>query len=297
MKIYKMKKKAKFCSPSNDSKKTSCYNKKTLIDIANIINNNSHLSKKNQENLKGGTTIVKIKTKNKSKNEIWGQISKQMGSDCQNEWCWIKNKVIKNNLSNDVIDNTFRPEKPEKWYLNKHTWLTTTDIAKVMKQYENKYVDFVFFGPVPVDCPNGINCELTNLNIENMYNTGIRKIGIVFNLDKHNQSGSHWVAMFVKLDKKQCNIIYYDSYGEKPPNEINDFMIEICKKIRNIGKYNIDIQYNKKRNQFGHSECGVFSMIFIIASLVGFSLNDISTSKKMVDMTMTQFRDYLYRPI
>lgn len=41
-----MEKKPKFCSPINDSNSISCYNKKTLIDIANIINNNPMLSKK-----------------------------------------------------------------------------------------------------------------------------------------------------------------------------------------------------------------------------------------------------------
>ena len=47
---------------------------------------------------------------------------------------------------------------------NKYTWLSTTDINAVMKQYERMYDNFAFFGPVPVDCPNGITCELTYLN-------------------------------------------------------------------------------------------------------------------------------------
>jgi hypothetical protein len=292
-----MTKKALFCSPSNGSKEFTCYNKKTLIDIANIINNSPNLFQNNQEKKKSNSTILKIKTNNKSKNEIWKQISKKMGSNCTNEWCWIKNEVIKKNLPTNVLNNTFRPEKPTKWYLNKNTWLTSTDISMVMRQYENKHHDFIFYGPVPVDCPNGIDCELTNLDIEDMFDSGITKIGIVFNLDKHDQPGSHWVAMFVKLNQKKCNITYYDSSGTKPPTEINNFMIEICKKIKNIGKYNIDLKYNKKQNQFGYTECGVFSMIFIISSLFGFSLNEICSNKKMIDKTMTNFRDYLYRPI
>jgi hypothetical protein len=291
-----MGKKPKHCSPANNTNKVSCYDKKTLVDIANIINKNPMLSKKNQEHFTGGEKIIKIKIKNKTKSDIWGQISEQMGNDCKDEWCWIKNEIIKNNLPREVVNNTFRPVKPKEWGFNKNAWLTTRDIAKVMKQYDEHNGDFVFYGPVPVDCPNGINCELTNLNIKDMYNDGIKKIGIVFNLDKHHQSGSHWVAMFVKLNKKRCNILYYDSYGEKPPKEINDFMIEICKKVKNIGKHKIELKYNKKRNQFGNSECGVFSMMFIIASLSGFSLNEISNSKQMTDSVMLKLRNYLYRP-
>jgi hypothetical protein len=29
----------------------------------------------------------------------------------------------------------------------------------------------------------------------------IKNIGIIFNLDKHTQSGSHWVSMFIDIEK------------------------------------------------------------------------------------------------
>jgi hypothetical protein len=31
---------------------------------------------------------------------------------------------------------------------------------------------------------------------------GIRKVGFTINLDNHNESGSHWVSMFLDLDDK-----------------------------------------------------------------------------------------------
>ena len=37
----------------------------------------------------------------------------------------------------------------------------------------------------------------------------IFQIGIVFNLDKHDQEGSHWVSMFIDL--KRDGIYYFDS--------------------------------------------------------------------------------------
>ena len=36
------------------------------------------------------------------------------------------------------------------------------------------------------------------------------KIGVIFNLDKHDQSGSHWVAMFIDLENKF--FFYFDSF-------------------------------------------------------------------------------------
>ena len=44
-----------------------------------------------------------------------------------------------------------------------------------------------------------------------------KKIGIVFNLDKHDQEGSHWICMYVDLYTD--DIYYFDSYGQKPPKK------------------------------------------------------------------------------
>lgn len=288
---------AKYCAPSKSEKNgKTCYKKTTLTKIAKILN--KEYSKTNT--IGGGehilVTFKKIKIKGSSKMKLWEQIQDVMSDKCDTEWCWIDNEFIKNGLDKDEINSIFRPIKPKKWEKNKNTWLTTTDIVKVMKQYENQHDDFVFFGPVPVDCPNGIYCELTNLDIALMHKVNLRKIGIIFNLDRHDQDGSHWVALFMKIDKKKCNISYYDSYGDEPPQEINDFMIEICKKAHQMKVENIEMKYNKKRNQFGHSECGVFSMMFLIHSLTGKSLEEIGKHESMTDSIMNELRNYLYRP-
>ena len=47
----------------------------------------------------------------------------------------------------------------------------------------------------------------------------IRECGIV-NLNKHNQSGSHWVCYAVGESHK----IYFDSFGEPPPPELVKYL-------------------------------------------------------------------------
>jgi hypothetical protein len=42
--------------------------------------------------------------------------------------------------------------------------------------------------------------EMCSLNIVKLYEKGIRYIGLITNLDKHNQSGSHWTSLFVCID-------------------------------------------------------------------------------------------------
>ena len=88
-----------------------------------------------------------------------------------------------------------------------------------MKQYEVAYPEFDFMGPTPIDWNhhkvNG-KCvweELCKFNLKRQIAEGKNKIGIIFNLDKHNKGGSHWVAIYISV--KHQKIIYWDSIGKK----------------------------------------------------------------------------------
>ena len=49
----------------------------------------------------------------------------------------------------------------------------------------------------------------------------IKKGAYVINLDEYENTGTHWVSLFVKTNK----VIYFDSFGiEHIPNEINKFI-------------------------------------------------------------------------
>ena len=61
-----------------------------------------------------------------------------------------------------------------------------------MKQWEKKYDNFFFIGPSPIDYDTitGGSCvedELCNFNLKETMKKGITKVGVIFNLDKHNQ--------------------------------------------------------------------------------------------------------------
>jgi hypothetical protein len=40
---------------------------------------------------------------------------------------------------------------PRSWKKNKYEWLSSVDIESVMDQYEEKYPEFKFLGPTPID--------------------------------------------------------------------------------------------------------------------------------------------------
>lgn len=267
-----------YCSPLAENKSNyTCFTKKNLIKIAKAYNE---------------TYDNKIKYSTKTKKELWTEINNRLQSSCDNEYCWINKQFIKNTHNRDILYEKFRPKMPSEWKKDKNTWLNTYDIKNVMSQYEKKYSNFIFFGPVPADCPTNIRCELSDLDILDIKSKKIYNIGIVFNLDTHDKSGSHWVAVFADLNK--CKIYYYDSYGKMPTKWILKFIENFIEKCKDANM-KMNFYYNNTRHQFQNSECGVYSMNFIIELLKGKSFNEI-IKQKIPDKVMNDLRFYLYRP-
>lgn len=266
------------CAPAVDEngKFKTCYSKESLIKISN------ELSKKNK---------LAFKTNYKSKKQLWDFIQKQFQDTCsKKEQCWVKRDEVKNLKNIEINRYTFKPEYPTNWKNNKHTWLNTYDILKVMKQYEKKYPDFKFMGVVPSDCPTKIHCELSNMDIQKMKKNNIHHIGLIYNLDTSSGPGTHWVAMFI--DNKNNEINYYDSYGSMPIKLIQDFISKLKINFKK-NNYEPTVIYNNKRHQYGGSECGMYSMNFILERLNGVNMYQIS-KRNISDEDMNKLRDFLY---
>jgi hypothetical protein len=261
-----------------DKKFKTCYSKDSLIKIAKAWN------KEHKEN-------KPIKINLQSKKQLWNNIQKKMNSLCENnEYCWKKQNFIKKLKDTEIELYTFKPDYPKSWLRNKYTWLNTYDIYYVMKQYEKVYNDFIFIGPIPSDCPTKIQCELSNIDLIKLKKRGINKIGIIYNLDTSNQPGSHWIGIYIDNQNNEINI--YDSQVGIGNNLIRQFIERLS---NNYIKNNINpiIIYNDKRHQYGGSECGVYSMNFILERLHGKNMYEIS-QMKILDENMNYLRKLLY---
>lgn len=255
----------------------SCYSKDSLVKISKVWN------KINSKSL--------INIEKQSKKKLWDQIQKKLSSACSDdEYCWKKQDFIKKLKDIDIEMYTFKPNYPKEWIKNKNTWLNTYDIYYVMKQYEKANDDFIFLGPIPSDCPTKIQCELTNLDLMKMKKNNINKIGIIYNLDVSTGPGTHWVAVYI--DNKKNEVNYYDSYGSIPIDHIDKFIQKLSNTYA-TNKYNPTIIYNDKRHQFGGSECGMYSMNFILERLHGTTMYDIS-KMEIPDAQMNYLRKLLY---
>ena len=210
--------------------------------------------------------------------DLWNEINKMMSSKCTTEICWMKQDFIKDSpLSRELLKN-FKPMMPKKWNTNPIEWLNTIDIRDVMNQYEIKYPEFEFVGPVPMDFDTKLGfgqCvvdELCKVKLNNLMAKGDTKLGVIFNLDKHTQSGSHWVAMH--CDVKGGYIGYWDSYGMKPSPEIVVLMDRLKQQAKDLG-HDLEIKINKTRHQYKNSECGVYCIYFITSLLDGKSFEEV----------------------
>ena len=261
----------------SDNKFKSCYSRNSLIKIANLWNKNN--------------SDKQINITNKTRKELWIQIQKNLNMICKkDEYCWKKQNFIKKIHDIEIELYSFKPNYPKLWVKNKNTWLNTYDIYYVMKQYEKTYKDFVFLGPIPADCPENIQCELSKLDLINMKKKNINKIGIIYNLDVSSGPGTHWVALYI--DNKNNEINYYDSYSSHPTPLIHRFIEKLSEQyIKN--NINPIIIYNDKRHQYGGSECGMYSMNFILERLHGTTMYDIS-KMKIPDAEMNYLRKLLY---
>ena len=116
----------------------SCFTIEALRKIANKWNESHPMMKIEFDNITSGT-------------KLWSSINNVMKYKCNNEICWIKQDFIKNSILSRELLKNFKPFMPKTWDKNPREWLNTIGIRDVMNQYEVKYPEFEFIGPVPMD--------------------------------------------------------------------------------------------------------------------------------------------------
>ena len=250
--------------------------------VSETINDNSCYDSKNIYNLKNLWNLrhpeSKIQTNNPQ--EIWQFFKNTFNNVCDNERCWMKQEFAKNNLNKNTMSYLFAPKAPKSWSLNKNEWLSNYDIMKVMTQYEIKHPNFKFIGPTPIDfdkITNNNECvwnELCKFDLSKYINNNIDYIGVVFNTDPSHKSGEHWVSMFINLNPKndydnKPYIFYFDSAGNKIPNEITKLKNRIMDMATKLNKPLTFIENYPLQHQKSSTECGMYSLCFILKLLYG----------------------------
>jgi len=247
------------CSPtSSKNKHNSCISHELLKKIATILNKSSEIDC----NIDLSLDPEKI---HKEISDVMKKIS-----DCEKEACWLTFDKFENNLTESDMEefrNSFKPLMPNSWKTLKE-WLSTSDIENCLNQYNRLHKDFKFMGAFPIDFQQcDVSQKMCSFDIDNYYNNGIRNIAIVFNTDTSKGGGEHWISLFIRMRKKVNSIYFFDSYGNKPPKELDKFIKKLKNKKKTI------YHYNNKSYQDANNQCGIFCIHFIINMLKGMSFN------------------------
>jgi hypothetical protein len=273
------------CSPKpkNEINHFSCYTNKSLYKLRDLWN----------------ARHSDVKIISNSPKEIHQFISKKLSGLCNKESCWIKQKAEFGQVESDLADS-FAPESPPEWKKNPNEWLSSVDIMNVMKQYEKAYKCFDFIGPTPIDFDTRklygecIWDELCNFSLKEQIKNGKTKIGIIFNTDPHNKPGQHWISMFINIKKK--TIFFFDSTGDKPSPKIMALVNRIKDQGLNLSpKQNLIFNSNEGiEHQYGNTECGIYSLYFIIHMLEDKTTEHYLKTHILKDEFINKFRQIYF---
>jgi hypothetical protein len=251
--------------------------------------------------------------------------------DDKQYWCWpgtiskiasSANDTKTKEIIKMIETEELRPEMPIEWYANSREWLSNYDIEDVMKQYDkDRTYKYAFLGVYPIDFSEEdkfgrcLYSKICSLDVKKYINKKIKYLGLITNLDKHNQSGSHWTSTFIIIDpRNKCyGAHYYDSNAIAIPAYIKKFINNIKERLLVIyPNSKFKITYNTIRHQKKNTECGMFSMTHQIRwmnSLLKYKelklpdpykdenfLKCITNNKNITDDIMNENRKYLYRP-
>ena len=267
------------CAANTSELNYTCYSKKTLDLLKQLWN------KRHPEN-QIMTNDIK---------EIWSSLKSKFRKSCRRESCWLRKTFLKHNIDSSMLEETFAPKLPDAWKKNPREWLDSDNISVVMKQYERKYPFFEFIGPTPIDYDTILEqneCvwnDMCKFNINEYIDRGIKKIGLIFNLDKHDKGGSHWVSLFIDIPKEE--IYFFDSYGIRIHPGVNRFSKMVIKQTINSPYTNKFVRYSNtiEHQRTTDSECGTYCLYIIIELLKGVDFPKL-VSKRIPDRKMLQMR-------
>jgi hypothetical protein len=236
---------------------------------------------------------------------IYHRLTRRNPSCNGDEHCLLDFAIDLPKQEREKLRRTYlRPRYPKSWESDPDEWLDNFNIQDVMKQYESVCPWFRFVGVFPIDFSirnpygNSSKClyqEICDISLKDQYKKGVRSLGFVFNLDTHEKSGSHWVGLYCdihNLHSKGRNgtwCAYFDSYGYKTPEFISQLMRFFYKQDPRM-----KLMYNGRRFQFSNSECGMYSMYFIICMMNKISFKQFC-KERVPDEFMYKLRTKLFR--
>jgi hypothetical protein len=285
------------CHPRVGAGSDGCFPKPVLEKAATNLGIPSQLTAiGGKRNITGTSSATK---------SLLTQIAEKVGVNPNHQRSLLSKLPLSQQEKEQLAQMYLRPPMPESWNRtdgNDETigWLDSQNIRDVMKQYEEAFPKFKFYGPYPIDFAapedssakskgSSKDClvdEMCELDLDGKELEGKEHIGIVFNLDPHFKEGSHWMALYINIPQKRC--YFFDSYGMRPPRQIYKFMQWLS-----IQEPNIQLGWNGRRFQRSEGECGMYCLYFLDRMIAGEAFLKFCRSMPS-DKFMKDMRDWMY---
>jgi len=277
-----------YCKASNNKKnKYTCFSPEQIYKICQ------------EYNRKFSNNQINLNNKGKKLYKDLCQHMIQLNPLYSKEVYWFDESFIDNLFNNKEKNELFVPKMPEDWCNNNSVswdinmktnnfrapWLSNLDIDAVMNQYHSKYPFFIHLGTYPIDFQASTftgSCvsHLCGFKISDLTSRKKTCFGIILNTDKHTQGGSHWISIFCNL--KQLKIYFFNSAENKYskiPNEVLNFVDDIRNQVKKLYRSDLEFIFNQKVHQQSDSECGIYSIFFILTMLEASEKNTKNSTK------------------
>lgn len=181
--------------------------------------------------------------------------------------------------STDLLDNFNIDETLEQW-ANK----SQSEFNKKVYHVPFQMIDFAKTGS-----------EFAYLDPLELQEQGFNAFMVVFNTDVSTGPGKHWFAIFGDLQKDKIVLEYFNSSGFPPKIEITTWLEDTC---ANIKKRKMDCEIlnvaNGRQLQYSRTECGVWSLVYILSRLLNHEPEWIMQTNAN-DLDMIEYRRRLFR--
>ena len=232
---------------------------------------------------------------------IVAEISRLLG--CDSESCVLSHTDFKSKIGHQAAEQEkrtrFKPEGPH----DNDNLLNNINIDQCLTQYTHASKNFHHIPFQMIDfayTDNGHN-PLNKLNVQqDMFAKRKNCFGVVLNTDVSTGPGKHWFCLFGDFrNPKHATLEFFNSSGNIPVQEVHEFLLKLQKQVEYECNCECTVEIvSNIQIQNSRTECGPYSLYYIISRLNGIPLDTIRTiirTRGIPDEKMLEFRKHLFR--
>ena len=244
----------------------------------------------------------------KSDKSIVDTIKKDLS--CNTEECVLNRPQFAYNRDRNLINESLERIKPEG-PANSTRLLNNENIDNVLSRLTKKHQDFYHMNFQMIDfagekdlsgnwaIKKGHKMSPTQLGKIDMdkdvVSKGYKTFAVVMNTDVRTGGGIHWFSLFCDFRETPFTVEYYNSSGNKPVKQIQDWIIKTEENLKNAGhKVSVVILSGLVHQRDSDTECGPYSIYYIWNRLNGVPALNFQM-KRIPDAKMISFRKKLFK--